>query len=104
LRSGFTDNVYASNHKIYSLTENWLNDTIFSHFLFPTSFSVIRADKDYLNSHTTSGSGALIAVSNLLQSVVRCHDLEATKECVWIEIHVSDNFNPLIRNHYFPPR
>jgi hypothetical protein len=31
------------------------------------------------------------------------HDLETNKECVWIEIPVSDNFSLLIGNHYFPP-
>jgi hypothetical protein len=28
--SGFTNNVYASNHKTYCLTETWLNDTNFT--------------------------------------------------------------------------
>jgi hypothetical protein len=45
----------------------------------------------------------LIAVSHLLQGVMQRHDLETTKECVRIEIPVSDNFSLLIGNHYFPP-
>jgi hypothetical protein len=57
----------------------------------------------YLNYHTTTGGGVVIAVSNLLQSVMQIHDLEATKERVWIEMPVSDNFNLLLGNHYFVP-
>jgi hypothetical protein len=52
IRNGITGNVHASNHKIYCLTETWLNDTIFNHNFFPASYSVFRVDRDYLNSHT----------------------------------------------------
>jgi hypothetical protein len=88
-----TDNVCASSHSIYCLTETWLNDTIFSHNPFPASCSVFHADRDYLNSDTIRGDGVLITVSNLLQVVMRRHDLETTKECVWIEISVSGNLH-----------
>jgi hypothetical protein len=75
----------------------------FSHNNFPPFYSVFCADKDYLNSHTTRGDGVLIAVSNLLQGVMRSHDLETTRECLWIEIPVIDNFSLLIGSHNFPP-
>jgi exonuclease III len=103
--TGFKENVYASIHKMCCLTETWLNDTIFSHDLFLTSYSVFRTDRDYLNPHTTRGGGVLIIVSNLLQGVMRGHDLETAKEFVWVDIPVSDSFNllVLIGNHYFPP-
>jgi hypothetical protein len=39
----------------------------------------------------------------MLQGIMWRHDLEITKECVWIEIPVTDNFNLLIGNRYFPP-
>jgi hypothetical protein len=61
------------------------------------SYSVLRADRDHLNSHTTRGGGVLIALSNLLQGVMRRHDLETTEECVWIEIPVSDNLKSTSR-------
>jgi hypothetical protein len=99
--SGFTDN--ACNHRIFCLTGTWLNDTIFSHNHFSTSYSVFHVDRDCLNSHTTRGGGVLFALSNLWEGVMRRHDLEATKECVRIEIPVSDNFSLLIGNRYFPP-
>jgi hypothetical protein len=50
--SGFTDNVHASKHKIYYLTETWLNDTSFSHNVFPASCSVFHGNRYCLNSHT----------------------------------------------------
>jgi hypothetical protein len=96
------DNVHVSNHKIYCLTETWLNDTIFSQNLFPDTYSVFRADRDYSNSNTTRGGGVLIAVTNLLKGIKRRHDLETTTESVWFEIPGSDNVNLLIGNHYFP--
>jgi hypothetical protein len=80
------DNVHASICKMYCLTETWLNYIIFSQNLFPATYSVFRADRDYLTSNTTRGGGVLIAVSNLLQGIKRRHDLETTTECVWIEI------------------
>jgi hypothetical protein len=101
----FTDNVHASNHNIYCLTKTWLNYTIFSHNVFPAFCSVFRGDIYYLNSHILQGGGVLFAVSNLLQSAMRRHSLQTTKNCVWIEILVSDNFSlrVLIGSHYFPP-
>jgi hypothetical protein len=66
---------------ITQLTETWPNDTIFSHNFFPIS-SVFRANRDYLNSHTTREGGVLISVSNLLQGVMLRHDLETTEENV----------------------
>jgi hypothetical protein len=101
--SGFTDNVYASNHKIYCLTETWLNDTIVSSNHFPVSYSVFRVDTDYLNSHVTRVGVVVIEVSNLLQGVMRRYDPETTKECVWIVISVSDNFSLIIGIRYFSP-
>jgi hypothetical protein len=70
---------------------------------FPASYSVFRADRDCLNSHTTRGGGVLIAVSNLLQIVMRRNDLKTSKECVWFEVPASDNISLLTGNHYFPP-
>jgi hypothetical protein len=96
--SGFTNNVYAFNHKIYCLTETWLNGANFRHNILPAFYSVFRADRGYLNSYTTSGDGVVFAVSNLLQGAMWRPDLETTKECVWIEIPASDNFNLLIGN------
>jgi hypothetical protein len=95
--SGITDSVYASYHKICNLTKMALS---FCHNHFQAFYSVFRADRGYLISHTTRVGGVLIAVSNLLQSVRRSHDLETTEECVWIP--VTDIFNLLIGNHYFP--
>jgi endonuclease/exonuclease/phosphatase family metal-dependent hydrolase len=34
---------------------------------------------------------------------MRRYEPETTRECVWIEISVSDNFSLLIVNPYFPP-
>jgi hypothetical protein len=102
-RSRFNDNAHASNHKIHCPTETWPNDTILSHSPFPASYSVFRADRGYLNSHTTRRDGVLLAVSNLLQNVMRRQDLEGTKEYVWIEIPVSGNLHLLTGNHYLPP-
>jgi hypothetical protein len=34
---------------------------------------------------------------------MRRYDIENTKECMWIEISVSDNFNLPTGTHYFPP-
>jgi hypothetical protein len=101
--SRFTNNAYSANHGIYCLTETLLNDTNFSINIFLASYSVLRADIDFLNSHTTRGDGVLVAVSNLLQGVMRRHDLATTKECVLVEIPVSDNFIQLIGNNYFSP-
>jgi hypothetical protein len=103
--TGFKETVHASIQKTCCLTETWLNDTIFSHDLFPVIYSVFRADRDYSNSHTTRGGGALIAVSNLLQGFMRRHDPETAKELVWVEIPVSDSFNLLVLtgNYSFPP-
>jgi hypothetical protein len=43
----FIDNVFANNFKTYCITETWLNDSILSHNLFPDSYFVLCADRDY---------------------------------------------------------
>jgi hypothetical protein len=45
----------------------------------------------------------LIAVSKSLNGVKRRYDLEMTKECVWVEIPVIDNYSLPTGNHYFKP-
>jgi hypothetical protein len=72
-------NVYATNHKIYCLTETWLNDAIFSHSHFSVSYSIFRVDRDYINPHTARGGAVLTAVSNLLQGVMLRYNLETTQ-------------------------
>jgi hypothetical protein len=64
--SEFTNNIYVPNYKIYCVTETWLNDTVNSYNLFPATYSVFRADRDYQNYHGTRGGGVLIAISNLI--------------------------------------
>jgi hypothetical protein len=89
--------------KVYCSTETWLNDTILSHNLFPDSYCVFRADRDYLTSNTKRGGGVLVAVSKSFRGVKRRYDLETIDECVWVEIPVPDNNNLFIGNHYFAP-
>jgi hypothetical protein len=43
----------------------------------------------------------LIAISKSLYAVKRRHDLEVTKESMWIEIPVRDDYSLAIGNHYF---
>jgi hypothetical protein len=83
------------------LTETWLNDLCYDHNLFPDNYTVFRSDR--VSSVKTRGGGALIALSSRIRSFKRRHDLESYEECVWVEIHISDNHNLLIGNHYFPP-
>jgi hypothetical protein len=97
------DNVFANNFKVYWITETWLNDTILSHNLFPDSYCVFRADREYLTSNTERGGGVPVAVSKSYRGVRRRYDLETTDECVWVRITVADNYNLLIGNHYFSP-
>jgi hypothetical protein len=57
------DNVLANNFKVYCITKTCSNDTILSHNLFPDSYCVFRAGRDYLNSNTKHGGGVLVADS-----------------------------------------
>jgi hypothetical protein len=59
----FMDNVFANKFKVYCIMETWLNDSILSHNLFPDSYCVFRADRNYLSSNTKCGGGVLVAVS-----------------------------------------
>jgi hypothetical protein len=90
--SDFIDNVFANNFKIYCIAETWLNNTILCQNLFPDSYCVFHADRDYLTSSTKHGSGVLIAVSKSFEGVKWRYDLEITDGCVWVEIPVADNY------------
>jgi hypothetical protein len=83
------------------ITETCLNDSFYNHSLFPNSYSVFRADRDYTDLNLTRGGGILIAVHHSIFGCIRRHDLELTNECVWIEIPVNGGFNLLVGNHYF---
>jgi hypothetical protein len=99
--SAFTNNIYVSSHRIYCLTQTWLNYAIFSYNLLRSHF-IFRDDRDNLNLNITHGGGVLIAVSELLQGVKRRHSLETTNESVWIEISVNGSLSLLTVNRYFP--
>jgi hypothetical protein len=49
------------------------------------------------------GGDALIAVDKPFYGVKRGSDPENVKECVWIDIFLSNNINLLLGNHYFSP-
>jgi hypothetical protein len=95
------ENVFANNFKVHCIPEIWLSDTVLSHNLFPDSYCVFRADRDYLTSNTKRGGGVLVAVSKSFRGDKRIYDLETTDECVGVEIIVADNNNLLTGNHYF---
>jgi hypothetical protein len=97
-----SDSVLANNFKIYCITENWLNDSVLSHNLFPDSYYVYRAGRNYSTSNTKRGGGVLTGVYKSFRGVKRRYDLETADECVWVEIPVHDNYSLLIGNYFQP--
>jgi hypothetical protein len=54
-------------------------------------------------SKLTRASGVLIAVHWSVSCCKRRYRIELTYECVWMYIPISDGFNLLVGNQYFPP-
>jgi hypothetical protein len=93
--------VFCNSFKIYYNTESWLNDSILSHNLFSDLYCVFHADRDSLNSNSRHGGRVIIAVSKSFQVVKQRYDLEATDDCVWVDIPIGDNYSLLTGKHYF---
>jgi hypothetical protein len=53
---------FVNESRIICITETWLNDSFYNHRLFPNSYSVFRAARDYTDLNLTRGGGVLIAV------------------------------------------
>jgi exonuclease III len=101
LRTEQLDNVSASDFDIICLTETWLNDSYYTHNLFPNGYTVYRSDRTSI--HKACGGGVLIAFPASLGSCCRRFDPELCPECVWVEFPTVDGPNLLVGNYYFPP-
>ena len=58
----FQSVVYNKNQDIICITKTWLNNTIFSNEILPTSYTVYRNDR------VSRGGGVLIAIKNSIMS------------------------------------
>jgi len=55
--------VYTENFDIIAITETWLLNNIFTNEIFPTSFTVLRKDRD------SRGGGVLLALKSSLTTM-----------------------------------
>jgi hypothetical protein len=63
---------------------------LFSHDIFPDSYSVFRTDRDNLHSNAIRGGGTNSKLQ-IIFGVKQRSDLEVTNKRVWIEIPVTNN-------------
>lgn len=94
---------HGSEFDVISLTETWLNDSVFDgEILFNSAFNIFRKDRDNVVSNKKDGGGVLIAVKSNF-SAIRRIDLESDIEIIWLEITLSKNCKAFLGTVYLPP-
>ena len=81
--------------------ETWLDDSVESSEIFPSSYRVFRKDRKP-NAKGKAYGGVLIAVRSEITCIPRI-DLDTTNESVWIEISVNGMKPILVGSFYRPP-
>lgn len=88
---------------VISLSETWLNDSVFdAEILFNSDYNVFRRDRDLSVSKKKDGGGVLTAVSSKFPSKRRV-DLESNIEILWVECKVAKDRKVFIGTVYLPP-
>lgn len=88
---------------VISLTETWLNDSVFDQEILVNSrYNIFRRDRDLSNSTKKDGGGVLLAVDSQLPSLRRC-DLETGIEILWVEIKIGVSRSVFLGTAYLPP-
>ena len=82
---------------IIAITETWLNHTIPSSDIIPSSYTVYRKDRS-----EGRGGGVLIAVQNKLLSSP-CEKLDSNCEIIWTKIELSNAKDLYVGVYYKPP-
>lgn len=86
-----------NDYDLIAITETWLDPTINSSEIFPTSFEVFRKDR------SRNGGGVLLAFNRKLLCTRR-NDLETDCELLWCEVMVTNPLtNLLVGVFYRPP-
>ena len=86
-----------NDYDLMAITESWLDPTINSNEIFPTSFEVFRKDR------SRNGGGVLLALNRKLSCTKR-NDLETDCELLWCEVMVTNPLtNLLVGVFYRPP-
>ena len=88
---------------VISLTETWLNESVFDQeILFNSDYDIFRRDRDSSNSTKKDGGGVLLAVDSHLASLRRL-DLETDIEILWVEIKLDASRSVFLGTAYLPP-
>lgn len=98
----FKHEVLAADFFIYTLTETGLNDSVASHEVFPSHFTVFRCDRSKNTSLKSSGGGVLIAVANCFNAELISYGEIRGCEHIWVKVSCHKK-TLLIGSLYIPP-
>ncbi|XP_068714326.1 uncharacterized protein [Montipora foliosa] len=87
----FQSVVYAGKFDIVTVSETWLDDTVFDHEILPTGYTIFRR-----------GGGVLMAFKSDI-TAWRRNDLESDCELLWCEFTSSAGQKILFGSYYRPP-
>lgn len=98
----FNNHFLANDYDLISITETWLNESVFdAEILTNSDFNIFRRDRSTKVSEKSDGGGVLLAVSSKL-SAKRRDDFASKMEILWVEITLSSRKSVFVGTVYIP--
>src|SRR5436190_5061630 len=83
--SSFRLALLESDYDIVTLSETWLNSTVYNSELFSQEYTIFRRDRNERLTGKGRGGGVLIAVKNKFKAI-RLFNIETDEDNIWIKV------------------